>query len=71
MQKTTKQEKIVIVSNRKCEVAIHLYKKFDFKEIPVDTERFPFNRADTVFEQELHLIWLVYTERIKIFPLQE
>lgn len=43
--------KIVIVTNRKCEKAIHLYKKFGFYEIPVDKEKFPYNRADAAFEQ--------------------
>lgn len=43
-------EKIIIVSNRKCEHAVHLYRKFGFKEIPVDKEKFPFERADIAFE---------------------
>lgn len=45
--------KIIIVSNRKCVQAVHLYRKFGFTEIPVDKERFPFERADIAFEQML------------------
>ena len=44
-------EKIVIVTNRKCEQAIHLYNKFGFVEVPVDKEKFPFERANVAFEQ--------------------
>lgn len=46
-------EKIVIVSNRKCEKAVHLYRKFGFNEVPVDREKFPFDRADIAFEMIL------------------
>lgn len=45
--------KLIIVSNRKCLFAVHLYRKFGFTEIPVDKERFPFERGDIVFEKEL------------------
>lgn len=45
--------KIIIVSNRKCTHAVHLYLKHGFKEIPVDKKKFPFERADIAFEQEL------------------
>lgn len=44
-------EKVIIVSNRKCEHALHLYRKFGFQEIPVDKKKFPFERADIAFEQ--------------------
>lgn len=44
-------ERIVIVSNRKCVQALHLYRKFGFVEVPVDPEKFPFDRADIAFEQ--------------------
>lgn len=44
-------KKIIIVSNRKCVQAVHLYRKFGFTEIPVDKKRFPFARADIAFEQ--------------------
>lgn len=44
-------DKIVIVSNRKCTHAVNLYRKFGFTEIPVDKEKFPFERADIAFEQ--------------------
>jgi N-acetylglutamate synthase-like GNAT family acetyltransferase len=45
--------KVIIVSNRKCTHAVHLYRKFGFKEIPVDKKRFPFERADIAFEMKL------------------
>lgn len=45
--------KIIIVSNRMCTHAVHLYRKFGFEEIPVDKERFPFERADIAFEMML------------------
>lgn len=45
--------KIIIVSNKKCEHAVHLYRKFGFKEIPVDKKKFPFERADIAFELEI------------------
>lgn len=44
-------QKILIVSNRKCVQAIHLYQKFGFTEIPVDKTKFPFARADIAFEK--------------------
>lgn len=43
--------KVIIVSNRRCVQAVHLYRKYGFEEIPVDKERFPFERADIAFEQ--------------------
>lgn len=43
--------KVIIVSNRKCTHAIHLYRKFGFQEIEVDKNKFPFARADIAFEQ--------------------
>ncbi len=46
-------DKIIIVSNRRCVQAVHLYRKAGFSEIPVDKEKFPFDRADIAFE--LHL----------------
>lgn len=46
-------EKIVIVSNHKCEQAVRLYRKFGFVETPVDKEKFPFDRADVAFEMIL------------------
>lgn len=46
-------KKVIIVSNRKCVQAVHLYRKFGFTEIPVDKKRFPFERADIAFEQIL------------------
>ena len=46
-------EKIVIVSNRKCVHAVRLYRKFGFREVPVDKEKFHFERADIAFERTL------------------
>lgn len=45
--------KIIIVSNRRCTHAVHLYRKFGFLEVPVDRQRFPFARADIAFEMAL------------------
>ncbi|MGM9579067.1 MAG: GNAT family N-acetyltransferase [Evtepia sp.] len=45
--------KIIIVSNRRCTHALRLYRKFGFEEIPVDKQRFPFDRADIAFELAL------------------
>lgn len=52
--KERRVEKIVIVSNRKCVQALHLYRKHGFVEVPVDKEKFPFDRADIAFEQSFH-----------------
>lgn len=46
-------KRIIIVSNRKCVQAIHLYEKFGFVKMPVDKEKFPFERADIAFEMFL------------------
>ena len=43
--------KILIVSNRKCTHAVSLYRKNGFVEIPLDREKFPFERADIAFER--------------------
>lgn len=43
--------RIIIVSNKKCVHALHLYRKNGFVEMPVDKEKFPFERADIAFEQ--------------------
>lgn len=43
-------KRILIVSNRKCVQALHLYRKNGFIEIPVDKQKFPFERADIAFE---------------------
>lgn len=48
--------RIIIVSNRKCVQALHLYRKNGFVEIPVDKEKFPFERADIAFEKILSSI---------------
>lgn len=45
--------RIIIVSNRKCVQALHLYRKNGFVEMPVDKEKFPFERADIAFEKYL------------------
>ncbi len=49
--KSKQVEKIIIVSNRTCVHALHLYRKFGFTEIPVDKEKFPFQRGNIAFEQ--------------------
>lgn len=46
-------EKIIIVTNTQCEQAIHLYRKFGFSEVPVDREKFTYDRADIAFEKTL------------------
>lgn len=46
-------EKIIIVSNRRCVKAIRLYERFGFTEVPVDKEKFPYERADIAFETVL------------------
>lgn len=38
--KEKRVKKILIVSNRKCAQAVHLYRKFGFTEIPVDKRSF-------------------------------
>ena len=48
-----KVEKIIIVSNKRCVQAVHLYRKYGFDEVPVDKEKFPFERADIAFEMLL------------------
>lgn len=45
--------RLLIVSNRKCVQALHLYRKNGFAEIPVDKQKFPFQRADIAFERLL------------------
>ncbi|WAW14937.1 GNAT family N-acetyltransferase [Peptostreptococcus equinus] len=46
----TNAKKIVIVSNTKCDVAVRMYKRFGFKEIPLDREKFPYERANISLE---------------------
>lgn len=46
-------DRVIIVTNTKCAQAIHLYRKFGFTEMPVDKEKFPFERANIAFEQYL------------------
>ncbi|KMY23712.1 hypothetical protein ACU19_02670 [Actinobaculum suis] len=46
-------DRVINVSNRKCAAAIHIYRKFGFQEIPVDKEKFPFERGDIAFELQL------------------
>lgn len=43
-------ERVIIATNSACEAAIHLYRKFGFQEMPVDKEKFPFERANVAFE---------------------
>ena len=46
------REKLIIYSNRKLENAIHLYKKFGFKEIPMEANG-PYSRGDIKMELNL------------------
>lgn len=46
-------KKIIIVSNRKCVHALNIYRKHGFCEVPVDKEKFPFERADIAFEMNV------------------
>ncbi len=48
-----KVEKIVIVTNAKCEHAVRLYRKFGFVEVPVDRKKFTYERAGLAFEMDL------------------
>ena len=45
--------RIIIVSNTKCLAALHLYRKYGFAEIPVDKEKFSFERGDIAFAMSL------------------
>ena len=45
-------EKLIIYSNRKLENAIYIYKKYGFKEIPLEKE-LPYDRADIKMELPL------------------
>ena len=45
-----KVPKIIIVSNKRCVHAVHLYRKYGFIEVPVDKDKFPFERGDIAFE---------------------
>lgn len=51
--KEKKLPKIILCTNKKCVQAIHLYKKLGFSEIPVDQEKFPFQRVNIAFERKL------------------
>lgn len=42
-------KKLIIYSNRKLENAIHIYKKYGFKEIPLE-QNLPYDRADIKLE---------------------
>lgn len=46
-------DRIIIVTNSACEAAIRLYRKFGFEEMPVDKDKFPFERANVAFEMLL------------------
>ena len=48
-----KVKRILIVSNRKCTHAVHLYRKFGFEEMTVNKEQFPFERADIAFQMKM------------------
>ncbi|WP_308556284.1 GNAT family N-acetyltransferase [uncultured Lactobacillus sp.] len=44
---------LVLVTNTKCIPAVHLYKEFGFKEVPIDKELFPFDRGNLQMELNL------------------
>lgn len=44
-------KKIVLVTGSILKPALHIYKKFGFKEIPLNKEEWPFERAELVFEK--------------------
>ena len=44
-------DRVIIVTNTNCVQAIHLYRNFGFVEMPVDKEKFPFDRANIAFER--------------------
>ncbi|MCM4159623.1 GNAT family N-acetyltransferase [Antarcticibacterium flavum] len=46
-------EKLIIYSNRKLENAIHIYKKYGFKEIPIEGKN-PYARGDIKLELPLY-----------------
>ena len=46
-------KRIIIVSNKRCVSAVHLYRKFGFIEMRVDRTKFPFERADIAFYKNL------------------
>lgn len=50
--KRLKADKIILYSNKKLQPAIHLYKKFEFKEVPLDSTEY--ERADIKMETEIH-----------------
>lgn len=41
---------LILITNTKCEAAIHLYKEFGFKQVPINKEMFPFKRANVQME---------------------
>ena len=50
--KRLKTDKIILYSNKKLQPAIHLYKKFGFQEVPLDSTEY--ERADIKMEMEIH-----------------
>ncbi|TVZ28021.1 acetyltransferase (GNAT) family protein [Gillisia sp. Hel_I_86] len=50
--KQKKWKKLIIYSNRKLENAIYIYKKYGFKEIPIE-ENNPYSRGDIKMELKL------------------
>ncbi|MEO6813389.1 MAG: GNAT family N-acetyltransferase [Ginsengibacter sp.] len=50
--KRLKTDKIILYSNKKLQPALHLYKKFGFQEVPLDSTEY--ERADIKMEIEIH-----------------
>lgn len=45
-----KLKKLVLVTNTNCEAAIHLYRVYGFREVPVDRTLYPYKRGNIAFE---------------------
>lgn len=43
-------KKLTLISNRKLEPALHIYRKFGFQEVPLHKDYWGFDRADIEFE---------------------
>lgn len=45
--------KLTLISNRRLEPALHIYRKFGFREVPLDQRLWGFARADIQFEYDV------------------
>ncbi len=46
-------KKLELVTGRKLGPALHIYRKFGFREIPLDKSKWPYKRAELVFEKDI------------------